>query len=890
MGNVELEKNYNPKDIEDKIYKMWLDKNCFYAGVDKNKTPFTIIMPPPNVTGKLHMGHALDIAIQDSLIRYKRMKGFVALWQPGTDHAAISTEVKVTNKLKSEGIDKYELGREGFLKEAWKWKEEYEHEIIEQQMKIGASCDWSKLRFTMDEGCSKAVLKTFKELYDKGLIYKGDKIINWCPECHTTISDAEVLYEEQAGALYHIKYFFEDDKDKYIVVATTRPETMLGDTAVAVNPNDDRYKNYIGKMLVLPLVGRKIPIIADEYVDMEFGTGLVKITPCHDPNDFEVGLRHNLEQINVLDDSARIKYANCPYNGLDRYEARKQIIEDLKSGGYIEKIEEHNHNVGTHDRCNTTIEPMVKSQWFVKMEPLAKPAIEALEKGDLHFIPDNYKNTYLHWLTNIKDWCISRQIWWGHRIPVFYCEDCGHMTVSENEVFECEKCHSKNIKQDNDTLDTWFSSALWPFSTLGWPNPTEEYKYFYPTDVLVTGYDIIFFWVVRMVFSGIEQTGVSPFKDVLIHGIVRDELGRKMSKSLNNGIDPLDVVKEYGADALRLALLTGNAPGNDMRYKVDKVEASRNFLNKIWNATRFILMNDTDNVDILDIEKINIQDLKIEDKWILSKLNDVVKEVTMNIDNYDIGVALDKINSFVWEEFCDWYIEIVKNRLYGEDVKDKSVSLSTLKYVLCQSLKLLHPFSPFVTEEIYDKLTNELLIISKFPEYNEKLVFTKESFNLEYIKNVIKSIRNTRTELNVPNSKKTNMIVETADDGLKNAFQSCSKYFNNLSGISEVKVVESITSELKSDEIDKYIQLVFDKSKIFIPFSELVDMDKEKERLNNEINKCESELTRAKNMLSNEKFVSKAPANKIAEEKDKVEKYQNMLVELKKELEKLSKM
>lgn len=890
MSNVELEKNYNPKDIEDKIYKMWLDKNCFYAGVDKNKTPFTIIMPPPNVTGKLHMGHALDIAIQDSLIRYKRMKGFAALWQPGTDHAAISTEVKVTNKLKSEGIDKYELGREGFLKEAWKWKEEYEHEIIEQQMKIGASCDWSKLRFTMDEGCSKAVLRTFKELYDKGLIYKGDKIINWCPECHTTISDAEVVYEEQAGALYHIKYFFEDDKDKYIVVATTRPETMLGDTAVAVNPNDDRYKNYIGKMLVLPLIGRKIPIIADEYVDMEFGTGLVKITPCHDPNDFEVGLRHNLEQINVLDDSAKVKYADCPYNGLDRYEARKQIIEDLKSGGYLEKIEEHKHNVGTHDRCNTTIEPMVKSQWFVKMEPLAKPAIEALEKGDLHFIPDNYKNTYLHWLTNIKDWCISRQIWWGHRIPVFYCEDCGHMTVSENEVFECEKCHSKNIKQDNDTLDTWFSSALWPFSTLGWPNPTEEYKYFYPTDVLVTGYDIIFFWVVRMVFSGIEQTGVSPFKDVLIHGIVRDELGRKMSKSLNNGIDPLDVVKEYGADALRLALLTGNAPGNDMRYKVDKVEASRNFLNKIWNATRFILMNDTDNVDILDIEKINIQDLKIEDKWILSKLNDVVKEVTTNIDNYDIGVALDKINSFVWEEFCDWYIEIVKNRLYGEDAKDKSIAISTLKYVLCQSLKLLHPFSPFITEEIYNKLTNELLIISKFPEYNEKLVFTKESFNLEYIKNVIKSIRNTRTELNVPNSKKTNMIVETADGGLKNAFQSCSKYFNNLSGISEIKVVESITSELKSDEIDKYIQLVFDKSKIFIPFSELVDMDKEKERLNNEINKCESELNRAKNMLSNEKFVSKAPANKIAEEKDKVEKYQNMLVELKKELEKLSKM
>lgn len=890
MKNVELEKNYNPKDIEDKIYKMWLDKNCFYAGVDKNKTAFTIVMPPPNVTGKLHMGHALDIAIQDSLIRYKRMKGFSALWQPGTDHAAISTEVKVTNKLKSEGIDKYKLGREGFLKEAWKWKEEYEHEIIEQQMKIGASCDWSKLRFTMDEGCSKAVLRTFKDLYDKGLIYKGNKIINWCPECHTTISDAEVVYEEQAGALYHIKYFFEDDKDKYIVVATTRPETMLGDTAVAVNPNDDRYKDYIGKMLILPLVNRKIPIIADEYVDMEFGTGLVKITPSHDPNDFEVGLRHNLEQINVLDDSANIKYADCPYNGLDRFTARKKIVEDLKAGGYLEKIEEHNHNVGTHDRCNTTIEPMIKSQWFVKMEPLAKPAIEALESGALRFIPDNYKNTYLHWLTNIKDWCISRQIWWGHRIPVYYCEECGHMTVSENEVHECEKCHSKKIHQDEDTLDTWFSSALWPFSTLGWPNSTEVYKYFYPTDVLVTGYDIIFFWVVRMVFSGIEQTGVSPFKDVLIHGIVRDELGRKMSKSLNNGINPLDVVKEYGADALRLALLTGNAPGNDMRYKVDKVEASRNFLNKIWNATRFILMNDTNDVDLLDIEKIDNIDLKIEDKWILSKLNDVVKEVNVNIDNYDIGVALDKINSFVWEEFCDWYIEIVKNRLYGEDETDKSVALATLKYVLCQSLKLLHPFSPFVTEEIYNKLTNELLITSKFPEYNDKLVFTKENFSLEYIKNVIKSIRNTRTELNVPNSKKTNMIVETVDDSLKNAFQSCSKYFNNLSGISEIKVLENITNELSSEDIDKYIQLVFDKSKVFIPFSELVDMDKEKDRLNNEINKCEAELARAKNMLSNEKFVSKAPAEKIAEEKEKLTKYENMLIELKKELEKLNNM
>ncbi|MCQ2609653.1 MAG: valine--tRNA ligase, partial [Lachnospiraceae bacterium] len=665
-----LEKNYNPADIEGRTYEKWMENKYFHAEVDRSKKPFTIVMPPPNITGKLHMGHALDISIQDTLIRYKRMKGFVSLWQPGTDHAAISTEVKVVEKLKSEGKSKHDLGREGFLKEAWAWKEKYESNIINQQKKMGASCDWSKLRFTMDEGCSHAVLKTFKELYDKGLIYKGKKIINWCPVCHTTISDAEVNYEEQDGALYHIRYYFEDknqtlDGKNYVVIATTRPETLLGDTAVAVNPDDERYKDIVGKYLILPIVGRRLEIIADSYVDKEFGTGFVKMTPCHDPNDFEVGLRHNLSQIQILDDDAKICFAG-KYDGMDRIECRKVIVSDLKDGGFIEKIEPYKHNVGTHDRCHTNIEPMVKDQWFVKMEPLAKPAIDALKNGDLKFVPENYSATYLHWLENIKDWCISRQIWWGHRIPVFYCKDCGKMTVSSDvKVTECEHCHSKNIYQDEDTLDTWFSSALWPFSTLGWPDTNDErYKYFYPTDVLVTGYDIIFFWVIRMVFSGIEQTGKCPFNDVLIHGIVRDDKGRKMSKSLGNGIDPLDVVDKYGADALRLSLLTGNAPGNDMRYYESRVEAARNFLNKVWNATRFIMMND--NVD----KKTKIVDLKIdakrlEDRWILSRLNTIIKEVTTNIDKYELGIALEKIQKFVWEEFCDWYIEFKKDILYN---------------------------------------------------------------------------------------------------------------------------------------------------------------------------------------------------------------------------------
>ena len=883
-----LDKNYSPKDIEERIYKKWMDTNSFSANPNKNKKPYTIMMPPPNITGKLHMGHALDISLQDTLIRYKRMKGYEALWQPGTDHAAISTEVKVVDKLKSEGKDKYEIGREAFMKEAWAWKDKYESNIIEQQKKMGASCDWSKLRFTLDDGCSKAVLKTFKELYDKGLIYKGKRIVNWCPSCHTTISDAEVNYEEQEGALYHIKYYFEDKNvlvngKNYIVVATTRPETMLGDTAVAVNPDDERYKDIIGKILILPLVGRRLEIIADSYVDMEFGTGFVKMTPCHDPNDFEVGNRHNLEQIQILDDDAKIIFPNSKYHGMDRLECRKVIVDDLKNEGFIEKIEPYNHNVGTHDRCHTNIEPMVKDQWFVKMEPLAKPAIEALKNGTLKFVPENYGNTYLHWLTNIKDWCISRQIWWGHRIPVYYCDDCKKMTVSENKVVECEHCKSKNIHQDEDTLDTWFSSALWPFSTLGWPNVDDEkYKYFYPTDVLVTGYDIIFFWVIRMVFSGIEQTGKCPFKEVLIHGIVRDNQGRKMSKSLGNGIDPLDIVKEYGADALRLALLTGNAPGNDMRFYESRVEAGRNFLNKVWNATRFIIMNDKTNSKFVSdhLSKMNIN--KLEDRWILTLLNNVIKEVTINIEKYELGIALEKIQKFIWEEFCDWYIEFKKGILYNGTDEEKEDAIYILKYVLLNSLKLLHPFCPFITEEIYDKLFDASLIIKEtFPEYDANNVYEKEESSLQYIKEVITSIRNRRAELNVPHDKKPDIVVETNDENIKEMYELCANFIKTLAQVNNISFSNNI------DNIDKYISLTFEKSNVYIPFDELVNIEEEKIRLHTEIKKVESEINRAKGMLSNEKFISKAPEAKVLEEKEKLKKYEQMLIDLKNTLEKL---
>ena len=885
----ELEKNYSPKSIEDKIYKKWMDSDSFKAEPDKNKKPFTIIMPPPNITGNLHMGHALDISIQDTIIRYKRMKGFSALWQPGTDHAAISTEVKVVEKLKSEGIDKHDIGRDGFMKEAWAWKEKYESNIIEQQKKMGASCDWSKLRFTMDEGCSAAVLKTFKELYDKGLIYRGKRIINWCPECHTTISDAEVTYEEQDGALYHIRYYFEDknvlvDGKNYIVVATTRPETMLGDTAVAVNPDDERYKDLVGKFVILPLVNRKLEIIADSYVDKEFGTGFVKMTPCHDPNDFEVGKRHNLEQIEIFDDDAKITFKGSKYDGLDRIECRKIIVEDLKNEGFVEKIEPYKHNVGTHDRCHTNIEPMVKDQWFVKMEPLAKPAIEVLKRGELKFIPESFENTYLHWLTNIKDWCISRQIWWGHRIPVYYCDDCGHMTVSDKKVEKCEKCGSVKLKQDEDTLDTWFSSALWPFSTLGWPDVDDErYKYFYPTNVLVTGYDIIFFWVIRMVFSGLEQTKKSPFSEVLIHGIVRDDKGRKMSKSLGNGIDPLDIVDKYGADALRLSLLTGNAPGNDMRFYESRVEAGRNFLNKIWNATRFIMMNDSFDMPFDNKQIYNeLEKIRLEDKWIISKLNGVIKEVSLNIENYDLGIALEKIEKFTWEEFCDWYIEFKKNIFYNGTDDEKKLAIYILKYVLQNSLKLLHPFCPFITEEIYGTIFDDGLIISKsFPTYDEKFEFKIEENGLQYIKNVISSIRNRIAELNVSKDKKPDIKVVCKNSVIKNAYVMCENYIKTLALVNNISFCDSI------DNIDNYIVLTFDESSVYIPFNELVDVDKEKERINEEIKKVNFEIERAKGMLANEKFVSKAPAEKINEEKEKLKKYENMLLDLKNTLAKL---
>ena len=884
----DLIKNYNPKDIEDKIYKKWLDSNSFVANVDVNKKPYTIIMPPPNITGKLHMGHALDISLQDTLIRYKRMKGFATLWQPGTDHAAISTEVKVVEKLKSEGKDKHTLGRDAFMKEAWAWKEKYESNIIEQQKKMGASCDWSKLRFTMDEGCSQAVLKTFKELYDKGLIYRGKKIINWCPVCHTTISDAEVNFEEQDGALYHIKYFFEDKNVKingknYIVVATTRPETMLGDTAVAVNPDDDRYKEIVGKFLILPLIERRLELIADSYVDMEFGTGFVKMTPCHDPNDFEVGLRHNLEQIQILDDDANIDFPNSKYHGLDRIECRKQIVEDLKAGGFIEKIEPYKHNVGTHDRCHTNIEPMIKDQWFVKMEPLAKPAIDVLKSHKLKFVPESFENTYLHWLLNIKDWCISRQIWWGHRIPVYYCDDCGKMTVSDKPVSKCEHCNSTNIHQDEDTLDTWFSSALWPFSTLGWPDTNNPiFKYFYPTDVLVTGYDIIFFWVIRMVFSGIEQTGIAPFKEVLIHGIVRDDQGRKMSKSLGNGIDPLDIVDKYGADALRLSLLTGNAPGNDMRFYESRVEAGRNFLNKVWNATRFILMNDTFNDEFNEDRIDELNEMKLEDKWIISKLNVIVKEVNSNIEKYELGIALEKIQKFVWEEFCDWYIEFKKNTLYNGKDSDKKNAIYILKYVLLNSLKLLHPFCPFITEEIYDNVYGKgLLITNSFPEYKDSLCFVKEEQSLEYIKNVISAIRNRRAEMNVPKDKKPELIIIANNDETKQMYILCEEYIKSLALVSGLSFIDKI------DSVNNYVSLTFENSTVYIPFNELVDLDKERERIKAEIKKIEFEINRAKGMLANEKFVSKAPKQKIDEEKEKLKKYEQMLIDLNDTLVKL---
>ena len=782
----ELAKTYDPSSIEDRTYAKWMGRKYFHTEVDRSKKPFTIVMPPPNITGKLHMGHALDNTLQDILIRYKRMQGYAALWVPGTDHASISTEVKVINKLKEEGIDKNELGREGFLKRTWEWREEYGRTIVEQLKKIGSSCDWDRERFTMDEGCSEAVLEVFTRLYEKGYIYKGSRIINWCPVCHTSISDAEVEHEEQAGHFWHINYPIADGSG-YVEIATTRPETLLGDTAVAVNPDDDRYKHLIGKTLKLPLTDREIPVIADPYVDKEFGTGCVKITPAHDPNDFEVGRRHNLAEINIMHDDATINCPGSKYDGMDRYEARKAMVADLDAQGLLVKVVDHVHNVGTHDRCGTTVEPMIKQQWFVKMEEMAKPAIEAIKNGDLTFVPERFDKIYLHWLENIRDWCISRQLWWGHRIPAYYCDDCGEIVVSKTAPEVCPKCGCKHLTQDPDTLDTWFSSALWPFSTLGWPKNTEDLEYFYPTDVLVTGYDIIFFWVIRMVFSGYEQTGKCPFHHVLIHGLVRDSLGRKMSKSLGNGIDPLEIIDKYGADALRLTLVTGNAPGNDMRFYMERVEASRNFANKVWNASRFIMMN-MEKAEIP--EQIDLNTLTDADRWILSKVNSLAKEVTANMDNFDLGIAVQKIYDFIWEEFCDWYIEMVKPRLYNEEDTTKAAALFTLKKVLTISLKLLHPYMPFITEEIFCSLQDEeeSIMVSDWPVFEEAFDFKAEENEVEVIKNAVRNIRNLRADMNVPPSKKASVYVVSEKEEVRKVFEDSRVFFATLGYASEVHV------------------------------------------------------------------------------------------------------
>lgn len=836
-------------------------------------------MPPPNITGQLHMGHALDNTLQDILIRFKRMQGYEALWVPGTDHASIATEVKVVEAIAKEGLTKESLGREKFLERVWDWKKEYGGRIVSQLKKMGSSADWDRERFTMDEGCSKAVKEVFVNLYNKGLIYRGKRIINWCPCCHTSLSDAEVEYEEQAGHFWHLRYPLSDGSG-YIEMATTRPETMLGDTAVAVNPDDDRYKDYVGKTVILPIVHREIPIIADSYVDMEFGTGVVKITPAHDPNDFEVGLRHNLAVINVLTDDAKIVDDYPKYAGMDRYEARKAIVEDLKAEGALVEIEDYSHNVGTCYRCHTTVEPRVSLQWFVKMEDLAKPAIEAVKSKETKFVPEHFDKTYYHWLENIKDWCISRQLWWGHRIPAFYCDDCNETVVTKDAAPVCPKC-GKPMRQDPDTLDTWFSSALWPFSTLGWPDKTEDFEYFYPTSTLVTGYDIILFWVIRMMFSGIEHTGKAPFNTVLIHGLVRDSQGRKMSKSLGNGIDPLEVIDKYGADALRLTLVTGNAPGNDMRFYWERVESSRNFANKVWNASRFIMMN----LDKAEVKDVSLDKLTDADKWILSKVNTLAAEVTDNMENYDLGVAVSKIYDFIWEEFCDWYIEMVKPRLYNDEDDTKAAALWTLKTVLINSLKLLHPYMPFITEEIFCNLSDEeSIMISSWPVFKEEWNFKDEEKAVETIKEAVRGIRNTRTGMNVPPSRKAKVYVVTQDDAVADIFIKGKVFFTTLAYASDVTIQSD-----KSGIDDDAVAVLIPKASLYIPFAELVDIEKEIERLKSEEKRLEGELKRVNGMLGNEKFVSKAPAAKIQEEKDKLEKYTLMMQQVKERLAHLAK-
>ena len=887
MMSRELAKTYDPKGIEDRIYDKWLAKKYFHAEVDHSKTPFTIVIPPPNITGQLHMGHALDNTMQDILIRYKRMQGYNALWQPGTDHASIATEVKIIEKLKEEGISKEDLGREGFLKRAWEWKAEYGGRIIEQLKKLGSSCDWDRERFTMDEGCNKAVTEVFCKMHEKGWIYKGSRIINWCPVCNTSISDAEVEYEEQAGHFWHIKYpLIEDDgtvsTTRFLEFATTRPETMLGDTAVAVHPDDDRYKDIVGKKLMLPIINREIPIIADAYVDREFGTGVVKITPAHDPNDFEVGKRHNLPEINILNDDATINENGGKFCGMDRYTAREAIVKELDEMGLLVRIEDYTHNVGTHDRCKTTIEPMIKKQWFVRMDELIKPAVKAVKDGDIQLIPKRMEKTYFNWTDNIRDWCISRQLWWGHRIPAYYCDDCGETVVAKQMPEKCPKCGGTHFTQDPDTLDTWFSSALWPFSTLGWPEQTEDLKYFYPTDVLVTGYDIIFFWVIRMIFSGYEQMGERPFKTVLFHGLVRDSKGRKMSKSLGNGIDPLEIIDQYGADALRLTLITGNAPGNDMRFYYERVEASRNFANKIWNASRFIMMN-------MPEEGLQVTDpvLQPVDKWILSKLNALIKDATENMDHFELGIAVQKVYDFIWDEFCDWYIEMVKPRLYNtDDQESKNAALWTLKTVLLNALKLLHPYMPFITEEIFCTLQSEeeSIMISSWPVYQDDWSFAKEEQDIETIKDAVRGVRNIRTEMNVAPSRKAMIYVVSEKEEVRRAFTEGKLFFTSLAGASEVVIQED-----KNGIAEDAVSVVIHGATLYIPFAELVDIAQEIERLKKEEKRLTGELARVNGMLSNEKFMGKAPQAKIDEEKAKLEKYTQMMEQVKERLAQLSK-
>jgi len=994
MGK-ELAKTYDPKGLEDRIYQNWMEKGYFHAEVNPEKKPFTIVIPPPNVTGQLHMGHALDETMQDILIRFKRMQGYETLWQPGTDHAAIATEVKVTEMLKSRGIDKDEIGREEFLKYAWAWKEEYGGKITNQLKKLGASADWDRERFTMDEGCSKAVEEVFIRLYEKGYIYRGSRIINWCPVCQTSISDAEVIHEDQDGYFWHINYPVVGEPGQFVEIATTRPETLLGDTAVAVNPEDERYTHLVGKMLELPLTGRVIPVIADEYVDKEFGTGCVKITPAHDPNDFEVGKRHSLPEINILNDDATINELGGKYAGMDRYEARKAVVADLEELGLLVKVVPHSHSVGTHDRCKTTVEPMIKPQWFVRMKEMAQPAIEALKRGKIQapgadlaseiareeqnadalaagadekhfrqvdseektsdeaandamsaagtsdfegtltFVPDRFDKIYLHWLENIKDWCISRQLWWGHRIPAYYCDDCGEIVVAREMPKICPKCGrgaapadgasnlgTAHFTQDPDTLDTWFSSALWPFSTLGWPEKTLEMEYFYPTDVLVTGYDIIFFWVIRMVFSGIEQTGKVPFHHVLIHGLVRDSQGRKMSKSLGNGIDPLEIIEQYGADALRLTLITGNAPGNDMRFYMERVEASRNFANKVWNASRFIMMNlDKAKEDELP-SGMDLSALTAADKWILSKVNDLAKDVTDNMDRYELGIAVQKVYDFIWEEFCDWYIEMVKPRLYNEEDTSKAAALWTLKTVLTNALKLLHPFMPFITEEIFCTLQGtvdgqesckeaapcaaegygngsagcagssasgyampevaESIMISSWPEWKEEWSFKEDEKAIETIKEAVRAIRNVRTGMNVPPVKKAQVFVVSEDASIRAIFENGKVFFATLGYAGEVHVQAD-----KNGISDDAVSAVFPGAVIYMPFAELVDVEKELARLQKEEKRLMGELVRVNGMLGNEKFVSRAPQAKIDEERAKLAKYTQMMEQVKAQLARL---